>query len=86
MSTATAFSAIEEVLLKTVADTIPELRTCATDSASRAFASMGIIALGITTHHSLALLITASTLSRSALQAIATALSVWCSLVGRTVP
>lgn len=82
-ASAAAGGAVQEVLLQAVAHASAELRARAADSASGTVAGIRVITLGITTHHSLALLVTTCALPGSALQIMAATLSIWRCLIIR---
>lgn len=71
--------------MKTVACTTAELRTATAEHTIAVVASVRVVALGITAHDSLALLVTGCTLATSALQSVTTALSIGLGLVLGTV-
>jgi copper oxidase (laccase) domain-containing protein len=65
-TTAGTSSTIQEVLLETIANALPKFRTRATELTIAVVTSIGVVALGVTTHDCLALLIAGRTLSTGA--------------------
>ena len=86
LASTTAYSAVEKILLHTVAHTSAELRGRAREGAILAVAGVGIVLGGIGTHQGLTLLIPGGALSAGALQVLgrlATSLAIWRRLIGR---
>lgn len=81
----TTLGAIKEVLLQSIAHAVAKFWTRTADGTALAITSVGIIALGVATHDSFALLISACALTRRTLQPVTAALAIWGSLVCRTV-
>jgi copper oxidase (laccase) domain-containing protein len=65
-TTAGTSSTIQEVLLETIANALPKFRTCATELAIAVITSIGVVALSVTSHDCLTLLIAGRTLSTGA--------------------
>lgn len=76
---------VQEILLQAVACSSAEFRTRATELAVAVVAGIGIVALRVAAHDSLALLVSRRTLSTGAAESVATAFTVWLSLILRTV-
>ena len=86
LASATAYRAVEKVLLHTVAHTRAEFGRRAREGAILAVAGVGVVLGSIGTHQGLALLIPGGALSAGALQVLgrlATSLAIWRRLIGR---
>lgn len=85
LAAAAACSPVQEVLLQAIADAPSKLRARAAQHTVTVVTSVGVVALSITAHNGLALLIPRSALSASTLQSVTTIRAIGVGLVLRTV-